>query len=554
MARMRLRRRPAPRRTALGEGWLLPRRSGRWTTIGSLDSPERAAVDPAGCVTLAGRTWSLDWWIGAEDRWHLPCREVAVRQSLVGGSPVVETRLRVPSGDAVHRAYGARARDGREAIVVEVENASKVPFAVALAIRPFVQVAGDQPDDGWVASVALDGRHLAVDGQTVLVLPRSPGRVALGDADGGDITDVVLGGGAEPVGPAEVTCPQGLAHAALLFPLAHTAVLRVVLPLGAAGGPLDPADVPGPQDVASGWAAQAGGGARFEPPDRRLRDAVLASTRHLLLAERTPAVAMGLDAAGFADEAARALTADPLEMARTSAPGAALDALGGHWALTRDEGVAVAVAEVVPALVAALRRSTTADAEQGRQAVPSVAALLHAVGEARAADDLRRLGPATATDDAAAPATDRLTALLADATGTWTWPGRGAGHDPAANAEMVLAVRDLFVHDAARGLDLSPTVPPSWLGQGWEAHDVPTRHGRLSFAVRWHGDRPALLWELVPHDPAPVRLAAPGLDPAWSTTDRAGEALLAPVDLPEAGPRRGITMPVTIEPIVRRSS
>ena len=34
-----------------------------------------------------GRGWSLDWWIGAEDRWHLPAEEAAVRQQLVGRQP-----------------------------------------------------------------------------------------------------------------------------------------------------------------------------------------------------------------------------------------------------------------------------------------------------------------------------------------------------------------------------------------------------------------------------------------------------------------------------------
>ena len=42
-------------------------------------------------------------------------------------------------------------------------------------------------------------------------------------------------------------------------------------------------------------------------------------------------------------------------------------------------------------------------------------------------------------------------------------------------------------------------LPDAWLGQGIEVHDAPTHHGVLSFAVRWHGDRPALLWELTPH-------------------------------------------------------
>jgi hypothetical protein len=76
----------------------------------------------------------------------------------------------------------------------------------------------------------------------------------------------------------------------------------------------------------------------------------------------------------------------------------------------------------------------------------------------------------------------------------------------------------------------------------------------LSYAVRWHGERPALLWELVGRHGAatPVRLTAPGLDRSWSTTAPKGEALLSPVALPEKAPRRGITIPVTIESSPRR--
>jgi hypothetical protein len=54
-------------------------------------------------------------------------------------------------------------------------------------------------------------------------------------------------------------------------------------------------------------------------------------------------------------------------------------------------------------------------------------------------------------------------------------------------------------------------------------HDAPTRHGPLSYAVRWHGARPALLWEAPPG----VRLRAPGLDPTWSSETTRGDALLA---------------------------
>jgi len=74
-----------------------------WTMVGNVGSPWEPIVDPRGLVTPWFDGWSLDWWIGADDRWHLPSREVAVRQSLVGAAPVVETAMRVPSGDAVER-------------------------------------------------------------------------------------------------------------------------------------------------------------------------------------------------------------------------------------------------------------------------------------------------------------------------------------------------------------------------------------------------------------------------------------------------------------------
>jgi hypothetical protein len=96
--------------------------------------------------------------------------------------------------------------------------------------------------------------------------------------------------------------------------------------------------------------------------------------------------------------------------------------------------------------------------------------------------------------------------------------------------------RDLLVRETGEGLVLLSLVPDSWLGVGVEVHDAPTAFGLLSFAVRWHGDRPALLWELDPHPGVEVvRITAPGLDSAWSTAELRGDALLAPV-LPPGTP------------------
>ena len=81
---------------------------------------------------------------------------------------------------------------------------------------------------------------------------------------------------------------------------------------------------------------------------------------------------------------------------------------------------------------------------------------------------------------------------------------------------------------------------PSGSGQIIAVHDVPLRGGSLSFAVRWHGARPALLWDA----PAGVELRAPALDPAWSAATGVGETLLAepPTPLLAMGSRDAATV------------
>jgi hypothetical protein len=68
--------------------------------------------------------------------------------------------------------------------------------------------------------------------------------------------------------------------------------------------------------------------------------------------------------------------------------------------------------------------------------------------------------------------------------------------------------------------------PAAWLGASFETYRLPAGSGRcLSYAVRWHGERPALLWEV--NGPPGLRLTGGGADPSWSTTEASGEALLA---------------------------
>jgi hypothetical protein len=85
------------------------------------------------------------------------------------------------------------------------------------------------------------------------------------------------------------------------------------------------------------------------------------------------------------------------------------------------------------------------------------------------------------------------------------------------------AIHNMLVREDGRDLDVLPGFPNEWLGQNLAVHDAPTRHGLVSFAVRWHGPRPALLWEV----PAGLVVRAPVLDPGWSSSDAVGETLLA---------------------------
>lgn len=525
-----------------------------WTVVGNLDSDRLALVDPRGLVTLGADGWSLDWWIGADDRWHVPSREVGVRQRLVDASPVVETAVRIPGGDAVQRVYAIRRSSqdgGGELVVVEVENQSKLPVALALAVRP-----ANPRGVAEVEQIDLSDTTVLVDGRPALLLPKPPSRVAASTLAGGDSAHVVLAGTAEPEWPGPVRCLDGLAQAAVVYPLAHGATLRVALPSTEARMATFPTAVPTAAHVAKGWEAQSRQGLRLDLPDPRLAEAVEANRRFLLLlhhratvepttGSRLPVrdavrVVATLDRCGFHPEATD-LLASYAGHEREEALVQALDGLDPGTTTGRERG-AVRSPKLVRASDGGL-----ADALRQRAALADGRALV-AEGDPTSLDPAATLQLATVELLAGdVRCLDRLSWLLDVATPTWTWPTllhprlsdgtAGDGHDVAVTAAFLSFVRDLLVREDGDGLVLASAVPDAWLGQGWEVHDAPTDHGRLSYAVRWHGTRPALLWELEPHDrdgddgggPA-VRLSAPGLDPGWSSTERRGDALLGPVE------------------------
>jgi hypothetical protein len=101
--------------------------------------------------------------------------------------------------------------------------------------------------------------------------------------------------------------------------------------------------------------------------------------------------------------------------------------------------------------------------------------------------------------------------------------------------DLLAVTRAALVRDSRATIDILPGFSPAWLGQNLAVHDAPLRGGRCSFAVRWHGARPALLWEV----PGGRTVHVPALDPAWASQEAAGETLLSepPTSLLSLGER-----------------
>ncbi|MEX1009484.1 MAG: hypothetical protein WD271_16825 [Acidimicrobiia bacterium] len=383
--------------------------------VGVLGGDRVASVDGFGTVRPERAGWELMWWIGADDRWHFPEQEAAVRQTLLDGMPVVCTSMRVPGGDAVHRAYGGTTT----AAVVEIANESPVPFVFGLVVR-------------GASHLATEGPVVVIDGRPAIAGARAPARWAL--STDGTTSQVVTGGGARNDEFTPQRSRAARLEAALLFPVAHHTVLRFVLPLGPSYSDVVIARFPDADQVARGWRAQLERGMRVELPDPSLQTVVDTARAQLLLA-------------------------------------------GQAW---------MPDSEVVAALE-----------DWGNDS------------EARSA--WSRLG------------------MLARRKAARRAPGRGSwddvrGRAAAGDARFLNVLRSALVGEAATTIELLHDWPAEWRGLPLDVRSAPTRLGPVSYSLRWHDERVALLWEV----PAGATVRIPGFDPEWSTTEPRGETLLVP--------------------------
>ena len=383
------------------------------TCTGVVAGGWRATITSWGAVEPWDGSNPIDWFVAADDRWHRPQHETSTRQTLLDGTPVVETKVRIPSGDAVQRVYSV-ADDGGLTII-EVTNESTLPIAVAFT-------------GGGLLS------------------RRSPTSMP----------------------------PQGieLPADAVIYPIGHNSTVVVGR---AHGGCMSlPSVLPSADQVAHGWLAQTQRASRLQLPDAAMVAAVTAARCELLLNGPTGGVGVSeaIDPATFIVGVA--------ELVR----------MGDRPSIW------------VPEIATQLERLARSGAQIGFYVVEAAARVLHAAGEHKALADLRRMKLTVTTNRADSPVSEMPA-------------------DPALVPSWV--ERQLVTSDEQSAQLMPNSFPGGWLGVDFEAHGVAIGSAStLSFAIRWHGERPAVLWEV--HGP-PMPLTYGD----WSTGQLTGEALWPPV-------------------------
>jgi hypothetical protein len=369
------------------------------TTTGVVGGRWRATVTEWGAVEPWDDSPCVDWFVAADDRWHRPQHETATRQNLIDGTPVVETRVRIPGGDAVQRVYSVA--DGGGMTVIEVTNDSTLPIAIAFT----------------------GGRLLSRR-------------------------------------PPTSTPPQGidLADDAVMFPIGHQATVVVARPHRA--GSVMPETIASAEQVARGWLAQTQRAGRLQLPDAALAEAVTTARCELLL----------------------------------NGPGTADDPDGLVLGIAEMVRMGDAASTWVPEIATQLEHIARSAALLNDDVRIAAARVLQAAGERRALSDLRKMKTAS-------------TEPLPDST-----PG-------VANRVPSWVERQLAESDETTAQLMPHSFPPSWLGADFEVHDLAIGlESLLSFAVRWHGERPAVLWEQT----GPVMQLA---HESWTSDQPSGEAL-----------------------------
>ncbi len=395
--------------------------------VGVRGAQWRGEVTPWGDVLVDGEI-RLRWFIAADDRWYEPARETTVRQRQVSGVPVIETRLKVPGGDAVQRVYGVANFGG--VIVVEIYNDSSLPFAVAF-------------DRGDISTM------------------RAP----------------------SPTGVQGIDLPSG----SVVFPVGHHATMRAAIRVGSADkilGQLSASELeglPSYEQVERGWLAALQTSSRVDLPELAWSTLLTQKRCEILLGQPLVFDRQTDEVEFILDIAERVRLADK----------------AAQWA----SDVAVATEKIIKRCA----QNKVVQWDEDR-AILAAGMVLDRAGESHGRDDVARVWSRLAE----AGVSRELSALIKSSSRGPAW----------IESQLVSLRRNGTIDICPRGID------ESWLGVNFECHKLmATPQHVISYAVRWHGERPALLWDI--DGPTGLRVVASAIDPSFSGTDIRGEALLS---------------------------
>lgn len=452
------------------------------TLLAPLDGSRYAHVDTAGNVGRVGQAERLTWQVRTADGWTLPAGTCEQR---LDGAAVIETTLGVDNGTIVQRCAVGIA-GGIPALAIEFENRSDYAVAIGLAV--------EAPS----ASTITSNEHgLLINGEAF----------------------ALFGSGTRP--------QQELDDPHAVFALPHTATLKVTVPLDRT--PLSLVElgalaVPSPSDINRGWERHLDKGFRIEVGDDDLEAAVRPLQRSLLSLGPGESDcwkwAVAMCESGYASE----IDAD-LEILANESPAHVVFGVGRWAELGGDLTQTERILEPLARSAFTLRRANHQVIVPMGWSVGMLAGAVRAavaIDQPDVADELAGLTGLDIRKSPLATVAD-VRADLASASATYAF---SEGHHGGMDGHVLRSIRHLVVDEGGDTVDLLASMPAAWRGRPMAAHNVPIAAGNLSYGLRWHGPRPALLWELDRRSEARFEVRVPSISSEWSSLDDVGESLL----------------------------
>jgi hypothetical protein len=519
----------------------------------------------------------LHWGIRADDRWHVARNEKAVRQGVAPDGVSIETRLRVPGGDIAHRT-NVITHKGVSLVAVEIEN--ETPVAVALAL--FTSSTGIVESEA--DTLSIDGYPFIRANKPIALFERASSEEDLLDTVGSE--KMQRENSPAPMEGEHVAIVFPLPHATTIRFVIQVDATQLLVP--------SPDELPSLEAIAKGWSVHFEQGGSIELQDSRLKNTLTTARRHLLIgSEQEPtstywrhgvpsyAVAIAviaLCAWGHKTAAKRLLfraiesqTVTVFQNPDLKEISYLLWACNEYLEFTESPEDAELIkswaTEQIVHLIRAIprwRRRRSQGFSWLYLGLESSSSLLQKKDEEVAARQIRETlsrvtqkrfifaekdSLETALNDADRGSQFLLQQLnrytsdssgegtfdesLANTQATYSFASKQRLQDPLASALFLLAVRRSFVTEPTGNtpkVAIFEGFSSSWFNVPIEVQNMPVHKGTIGYVIRWHGDRPALLWE--GEVSTEVTFTSPKLDADWESTESNGETLF-PQQIPK---------------------